>query len=104
MAAAAILAGLSLLVAAAGGVNAASQANVAKKTAASNANDAKREALEAANQSTAATQNDRGEVDLQSEESLADSAILGKSKKNRLRVGRTGANAGAGTGTGLSVG
>lgn len=79
--------------------------NVASNKAAAAARSTQAENLAAAkaaaNKSTAATTTNAGEVSLQSEEELADSAIRNKSTKNRLRVS-TGLSLGS-TGTGLSI-
>ena len=69
-----------------------------------------REQLEAAeaaaNKSQAATTTNVGTVALQSEEDLGDEAIRSKSKKNRLRVDKTGLGVGSsssGSSTGLKL-
>ena len=61
---------------------------------------------ELANQSMAPVVKNEGDVQLQSEESLSDEEILARSKKNRLRVGKTEglSPTTAPIGTGLKVG
>lgn len=74
-------------------------AAAARKTQAENLAAAKA----AADKSTSATTTNAGDVSLESEEELADSAIRNKSTKNRLRVS-TGLSLGsAGAGTGLRI-
>jgi len=61
---------------------------------------------ELADQSMAPVVKNEGDVQLQSEESLSDEEILARSKKNRLRVGKTEglSPTTAPIGTGLKVG
>ena len=82
------------------------QQKKAEKAAESQANEAAKaaeEALKAAN-AKALMQEETGDVELASETSLEEADILRRSKKNRLRVGLTGASGTASVGTGLSVG
>lgn len=102
---------LALAAVAAASAASATTSSISASKARSQAKKQQKEQLAAAeaaaNKSTAATVSNTGDVDLESEESLEDEATRNKSKKNRLRVDKTGLSLGTNTGakssTGLSI-
>lgn len=101
---------ISAAVAAAGAGTTAYMQNDARIDANKNQEKQLAAAKEAANKSTGAITSNVGTVALDSEEALADDAIKTRSKKNRLRVDRTGLSVGgttagslAGSATGLKI-
>jgi len=102
-----------MIMAGVAAVGAGASAYVSNDNAIDARNQAKKQQAEqlaaasaAADKSKAATITNVGTVSLQSEEDLEDEAIRGKSKKNRLRVDKTGLGVGSsssGSSTGLKL-
>ena len=101
-----IIGAIGLVIAAGGAAASYESSRKAESQAKDRAEEDLRLRQELADQSMAPVVKNEGDVQLQSEESLSDEEILARSKKNRLRVGKTEglSPTTAPIGTGLKVG